>query len=239
MLRRLRLRVLPNLGPLLTRSQFRRCRCCRKMSLHLQFGGDEEFRKCLRCTANLRYELQAEYLRANFKPEALDILELDPNSCLRPLLSRGKSYRRTYFRPGHAAGTVRDDGSVMEDITRLTLADESLDLIVSSDVLEHVPDVAAAFRESFRVLRPGGAHVFTVPFEPRTIRRAVLEDGGVRHLTEPEYHSDPLDPRGILAFWHMGPDLQQQFGDSGLVFQLVKGPEGRRRSVVWEARKRR
>ena len=89
------------------------------------------------------------------------------------------------------------------------------------------------------MLRPGGAHVFTVPFEPRTIRRAVLEDGGVRHLTEPEYHSDPLDPRGILAFWHMGPDLQQQFGDSGLVFQLVKGPEGRRRSVVWEARKPR
>lgn len=235
MLRRLRLRVLPNLGSLLTRSQLRRCRCCGKMSLHLQFGGDEEFRKCLRCTANLRYELQAEYLRAHFRPEELDILELDPNSCLRSFLSRGRSYRRTYFRPGHTAGTVREDGSVMEDITHLTLADASLDLIVSSDVLEHVPDAAAAFRESFRVLRPGGAHVFTVPFEPQTIRRAVIENGQLRHLEEPEYHSDPLDPRGILAFWHMGPDLQQQFGDTGLVFRLVKGPEGKRRSVVWEA----
>jgi len=237
MARRLRKRVLPNIGILLRTWQVRRCRCCQRTSLHLQFGIDEEYSKCLRCTANLRYELQAEYLRDNFRPEMLDILELDPNSCLRPILEKGRSYRRTYFRPGHKPGTMRPDGSVMEDITALTLPDRSLDLIVSSDVLEHVPDAAAAFRESFRVLRPGGAHVFTVPFEPRTIRRAVIEDGALRHLAEPEYHADPLDPRGILAFWHFGPDLQEQFGDSGLVFTLVKGPEGKRRSVVWEARR--
>jgi SAM-dependent methyltransferase len=125
----------------------------------------------------------------------------------------------------------------MEDITRLTFSDDSLDLIVSSDVLEHVPDAEAAFRESCRVLRPGGAHVFTGPYEPATIRRAEIRDGEVHHIVDPEYHSDPLDPKGILAFWHFGPDLQQQFGNSGLRFSLVKGPEGVRRSVVWVAEK--
>jgi SAM-dependent methyltransferase len=186
----------------------------------------------------LRYELQAEFLRENFKPETLDILELDPNSCLRPFLARGRTYTRTYFRPGHASGTVRaEDGSVMEDITHLTFSDGSLDLIVSSDVLEHVPDAAAAFRESFRVLRAGGAHVFTVPFEQRTLRRAELDGASVRHIEPPEYHADPLDPQGILAFWHFGPDLDAQFGGSGLRFSLVKGPEGKRRSVVWLAQK--
>jgi Methyltransferase domain len=237
MIRRLRKRVLPNLGVLVTTWQVRHCRCCERVSLHLQFGPDEEYRKCLRCTANLRYEMQAEYLRDNFALEKLDILELDPNSCLRPLLERGKSYIRTYFRPGHVAGTIRDDGSIMEDITHLTFRDASLDLIVSSDVLEHVPDVRAAFRESFRVLRAAGVHVFTVPFEPRTFQRAAFGDGVVHYFAEPEYHADPLDPLGILAFWHFGPDLQQQFGDTGLIFALVKGPEGARRSVVWEARK--
>jgi len=182
--------------------------------------------------------MQAEYLRDHYDLGALDILELDPNSCLRPILSRARSYVRTYFRFGHAVGARRADGSLMQDITSLTFDDASVDLIVSSDVLEHVPDLEAAFRESFRVLRPGGSHVFTVPFEPSTVRRAVLEQGTVRHLvTPPEYHADPLDPGGILAFWHLGPDLQDAFGDSGLVFELVKGPEGRRRSVVWRARK--
>jgi hypothetical protein len=239
MIRRLRVRVLPNLGTLATSWQLRECRCCQQTSLHLQFGPDEEYRKCLRCTANLRYELQAEYLREHYQPELLDILELDPNSCLRPWLERGRSYLRTYFRPDQKVGTRRPDGSVLEDITKLSLRSESLDLIVSSDVLEHVPDVAAAFRESFRVLRPGGAHVFTVPFEPTTVRRATLENGVLTHIMPPEYHADPLDPKGILAFWHFGPDLQQQFGDTGLTFRLVKGPEGRRRSVVWEAVKPR
>lgn len=235
MIRRLRKRVLPYIGVLLRTWEVRRCRCCQQNSLHLQFGEDEEYRKCLRCTANLRYELQAEHLRDNFRADQLDILELDPNSCLRPILQKGRSYRRTYFRPGHKPGSVGPDGSVMEDITALTLPDQSLDLIVSSDVLEHVPDAVAAFRESFRVLRAGGAHVFTVPFEPKTFRRAVIENGEVRHLAEPEYHADPLDPRGILAFWHFGPDMQAQFGNTGLVFKLVKGPEGKRHSVVWEA----
>jgi SAM-dependent methyltransferase len=165
-------------------------------------------------------------------------LELDPNSSLRPFLEQKRSYTRTYYRAGHAPGTRGKDGALMEDITRLTLPDASLDLIISSDVLEHVPDVEAAFRESFRVLRPGGAHVFTVPPEPATVRRAVIEDGSTRHLvTPPEYHSDPLDPHGILAFWHFGPDFQQWFGASGLTFTSVEWDEGNRRSAVWEARK--
>jgi len=237
MMRRLRKHVLPNLQYVLTKSQMRQCRACQKQTLFLQFGPDEEYRLCLRCSANLRYELQAEYLHETYRPEGLDVLELDPASPLRPFLSRARSYTPSYFRPYLEPGSVREDGVRMEDITNLTLPDCTLDLIVSSDVLEHVPDAAAAFRESFRVLRPGGAHVFTVPFESRTFRRAAIENGAIRHFAEPEYHSDPLDPKGILAFWHYGPDMQEQFGNSGLVFSLVKGPEGVRRSIVWAAHK--
>jgi SAM-dependent methyltransferase len=234
---RLRKRVLPNLGSLLTQWQIRRCSCCDKTSLFLRFG-PAVGRVCVRCAATYRYEMLAAFLRENYPSPALDVLELDPNSSLRSFLDGKRSYRRTYYRAEDAPGTTREDGSLMEDVTRLTLPDASLDLIISSDVLEHVPNVEAAFQESFRVLRPGGAHVFTVPPEQATLRRAVIENGLVRHLvTPPEYHSDPLDPQGILAFWHFGPDLQQWFGASGLTFTRVELDKGSRRSVIWEAKK--
>jgi len=41
-------------------------------------------------------------------------------------------------------------GARNEDICRLTYADASFDLVLSSDTLEHVPDFRAALRETRR-----------------------------------------------------------------------------------------
>ena len=49
------------------------------------------------------------------------------------------------------------------DITRLPYASDSFDGVVFSEVLEHIPDDAAALREIWRVLKPGGRVAITVP----------------------------------------------------------------------------
>jgi ubiquinone/menaquinone biosynthesis C-methylase UbiE len=49
----------------------------------------------------------------------------------------------------------------------LSYDDATFDLVLTSDTLEHVPDPRVALRETHRVLRPGGRHVFTVPHDPR------------------------------------------------------------------------
>ena len=49
------------------------------------------------------------------------------------------------------------------DATALPFADSSFDRILMSEVLEHVPDDAAALREAHRVLRPGGILAISVP----------------------------------------------------------------------------
>lgn len=80
--------------------------------------------------------------------------------------------------------------------------------MVSSDVLEHISDVDKVFAETERVLKKGGMHIFTVPIgKGNARRRAELIDGEIVHHEEPQYHNDPYDSKGIIAFWDFGSDL--------------------------------
>lgn len=53
------------------------------------------------------------------------------------------------------------------DARRLPLAGSSLGLVVAFDVLEHIDDDAAAARELWRCLRPGGRLLVAVPVDMR------------------------------------------------------------------------
>jgi len=58
----------------------------------------------------------------------------------------------------------RGDCDLQLDISAMpTVADASFDTVIACDVLEHVPDDASAFREIYRILRPAGFAVLTVP----------------------------------------------------------------------------
>ncbi len=54
-------------------------------------------------------------------------------------------------------------GALMGDVTQLPFPDNAFDRIIASEVLEHVPDDAAALTELCRVLAPGGRLAVTVP----------------------------------------------------------------------------
>jgi len=126
---------------------------------------------------------------------------------------------------------------VCADITALNFENNSIDLIVSSDVLEHVPALDKALRETARVLKVGGAHLFTVPPRASTRKRAVIEAGNLVHIEPPDYHLDPLSPDGILAFWDIGPDLGTIFPIKGLDIRIVRGPVEDSGRVVWIAKR--
>lgn len=132
------------------------------------------------------------------------------------------NYPRTvgseFVDPSLASGT-RVDGVRHEDLTRLSFADASIDLLASFDVLEHVPDYEAALREIARVVRPGGHVLMTFPFtgQDATIVRARLgATGEVEHLLPPEFHGDPVRPEGgILCFYHFGFDILDGLRQAG------------------------
>lgn len=108
-----------------------------------------------------------------------------------------------FIGPEHASGTIVD-GVRHEDLQALSYGDESIDIAVSSDVFEHVPDPYRAHEEVYRVLRAGGRHIFTVPFHGNGFfdeTRARLVDGAIEHLAPPIYHADPVRPdEGVLVY---------------------------------------
>lgn len=105
-----------------------------------------------------------------------------------------------------------------ETLTALSFPSQSFDILISLDVLEHIPDYLSAFKECARVLRPGGKMMWSVPFIAgvhTNMVRAKIEGSKIVHLLEPEYHGDPLSSAGVLCFQHFGWEMLSQMRDAG------------------------
>jgi len=92
----------------------------------------------------------------------------------------------------------------------MTFEENSLDLMMTQDVFEHVMNPAAAFKEISRVLKPGGGHVFTMPWYPKlkkTVQRVRMSDNQIEFLEEPIYHGNPIDAKGSLVTYDWGIDF--------------------------------
>jgi hypothetical protein len=97
-----------------------------------------------------------------------------------------------------------------ENLTSLSYADASLDIVITSDTLEHLPDLDRALEEIWRVLNIGGMHVFTVPIvtDRATRCRARLQDGKVQHLLPPSCHGSAyVGGDDLLVFNEFGADF--------------------------------
>ena len=112
-------------------------------------------------------------------------------------------YESEYFQRKRSGEIV--NGILNQDVQETSFSDSSLDLITSNQVFEHVPNDIKGYAECFRVLRPGGSLLFTVPLYdiPATEKLAEIRDGELVYYTKPEYHdSRAAGPESILTFWH-------------------------------------
>ena len=81
------------------------------------------------------------------------------------------------------------EGINHEDIMNLSYSDESFDLVLHSETLEHISDPAKAINECLRVLKDGGICIFTIPIIWNRVSRSRLNTKG--ELTKPfSYHGD-------------------------------------------------
>jgi SAM-dependent methyltransferase len=195
---------------------------------------------CRSCRASLRYRCQARALVSvlgggdvSLRELArkggladLDVYEPGVIGPFRRLLRKRCRYVQSYPWPGVAPGASRD-GVRCEDLQALTFPDASFDLVITSDVFEHVRDPQAGFAEVHRVLRPGGSHVFTVPVAwplpaTTTARVDTTTDEDV-HLLPPQYHGSPHDPQGSLVYTDFGMDLPESLRGLGFTTAVHHG----------------
>ena len=96
-------------------------------------------------------------------------------------------------------------GALRGDATRLPFADGTFDVVVTSEVLEHIQDDVTAISELHRVLKPGGTLGVTVPtWWPEKINW-MLSD---------EYHA-PKSPGGHVRIYS-ATELKAKLRSAGL-----------------------
>lgn len=110
------------------------------------------------------------------------------------------------------------EGILCVDLCNIPFMDNTFDIVISEDVFEHVANYDKALQEIFRVLKPGGCHIFTVPIhegkntESRKNKRMV-------------YHGDPnplSGEEGALVITDWGDDIDKVLDKYGYATEIKR-----------------
>lgn len=148
---------------------------------------------------------------------------------------------------------MTDDRFMLYDGKKLPFADGSFDLVISEEVVEHIPDelIEAYYREGARVLRPDGVAYFTAPHRlgpydshtrswgihylprPIAVRTHALRNEAHRQFFEnhlflrwPRFHQTMLD-----KFYGTTRNLNRERLNALIEFDYYDGPKRLRQWV--------
>ena len=135
------------------------------------------------------------------------------------LKSECSNYSSSQYFPNITHGNIDPKtGFRCENLESLTFPDNSFDIFVTQDVMEHIFDYEKAFKEIARVLKPGGAHIFSVPLinkgQKSECWASRSENGEIIYHHEPQYHGNPVDAKGALVTMHWGYDIAHYISDT-------------------------
>jgi SAM-dependent methyltransferase len=201
----------------------------------------KESSDCCRCGAKLRCRRLARTLIELYptgspvsslaewvsrsSTQALRVAEINRIDGVHEQLLRLPQFSSSDFVPGAPAGSMVA-GIRCEDLTCLSYADESFDVVLTSETLEHVPDLDRALAEIMRVLVPGGRHIFTIPVLPDTThtfsRSVIHSDGSIEDRAPRICH--PGGDVGYPVFTEFGKDLREVMERAGFEFEVRYGP---------------
>ena len=199
--------------------------------------------KCESCGSSLRYREQARLILKHFsvkgsrnlkelvnEPEfrRLDIYEPGLGGPFRRIFRTLPGYRTSYFWEGLVPGEHRD-GVPCQDLMNMTYGDDSFDLVITSDIFEHVRKPFAGFSEVNRVLKPGGVHVFSVPAQcpmrAKSVFRVDTSGPEDKFVLPAHYHNSPTGEKS-LVYTDFGADMVDRLAEYGISLEMARPVEG-------------
>jgi SAM-dependent methyltransferase len=194
---------------------------------------------CPTCSTSLRFRDQAaaiidEYARglainlrrlvANGTMDNLRIYEPALGGPFVKAFGKLPHYRRSYFWEGAKRGD-EVNGVPFEDLRNLSFETNSLDLVITSDVLEHVINPWDAFKDIARVLKVGGVHLFTVPtrwpMPEQSVDRVKIVGNSIEHISPPRFHRSG-DGSPSLVVIDYGADIVDRLAEFGMSTQAQR-----------------
>ncbi|MBW2738817.1 MAG: methyltransferase domain-containing protein, partial [Deltaproteobacteria bacterium] len=164
--------------------------------------------RCVKCRSIPR-QRYVQHILYSLVPGWQNMVIHESSPCTDFIKRCAAGYTASQFylgkEPGERVGEFTN-----ENLEALTFTDNTFDLFLSQDVLEHVFNPEKAIKEMLRVIKPGGYVVFTIPVfhAKKTVQRARLdENGNVEYIEDAVYHGNPIDSEGSLAVWDYGDNF--------------------------------
>ena len=152
---------------------------------------------------------------------ALKIAEINSCGAMHKKLKKLKNLAYSEYVP-------EDSSTRHEDLLSLSYPDDSFDVVLHSDTLEHIPDVDRALYELRRVLKPGGAMICSIPVVRdgrKTLIRASLMDGELIQSMAPSYHGGSYQKtQQYLVCSEFGEDIFDHIRRIGFDLEVIEHP---------------
>jgi 2-polyprenyl-3-methyl-5-hydroxy-6-metoxy-1,4-benzoquinol methylase/glycosyltransferase involved in cell wall biosynthesis len=135
----------------------------------------------------------------------LKIAEISACGTLHSYLKQHPNLYYSEWLPGVKPGTTHE-GTRCEDWQGLTYPDDTFDIILSSETLEHVLDPDKAWHEIYRTLKGGGFHVFTLPVVPWQRSMDLVEKLNKMGLSTEGFYLSPEVDSDVAAVFRSRKD---------------------------------
>lgn len=190
------------------------CPCCeREVSFRANNSWLRDYFVCTNC-GSIPRERALMLTIEKYYPNWRDLKIYESSANIRAtsakLKQQCKNYISSQYYPTEPFGSVVN-GFRNEDLENQTFSDNSFDIVVTQDVMEHIYNPCKAFSEIARTLQEGGSHIFTVPIINKHKKTEIWatknEDGSPNFLQTEEWHGNPFEAKGSPVTYHWGFDI--------------------------------
>lgn len=210
------------------------CPCCKKKTIFVSYHyWLRDHYKCIFCNSIPRQRAVMKVLEKEV-PEwkQMKIHESSPcGSTFHVLKQECKFYSYSFWHETKPLGERLEANVTNQNLEKMSFEDETFDIFITQDVLEHVNYPEKVLAEIGRTLKTGGIHIFTTPMYPfQKTRSRIKMEQGIRKPILPEvYHGNPIGDKGSLVTYDWGGyDFLKMVDDiSGMESRIFEFPNSK------------